>query len=228
MGRDVRVGRLFVRQHDVEPDRFGARIGRAPVGRFHDRRAAARTDHELPPPFLHDRAARGDEGKLACFLVILGLGHQPFDHRLLFGRGGGGERGIDHVGRGNPGRAIDHQRRADVGLIEQHFGLQQFELEAHRAQFLAQQEVGVAKREAVGRALLLRRGARLRFDEAGFLLGLVEAVIGQIAGILVVCHARNLSPRAVADAILSSTPDTIRRACCTALTLCRICETTER
>ena len=59
-------------------------------------------------------------------------------------------------------------------LVEQHLGLEQLELETHRPQLLAQQEIGVAEGQAIGRVARLRRVGGRGFGEAGFLLGAVE------------------------------------------------------
>ena len=45
LGRDVGVGRLLVRQHDVEADRGRADVGGAAIAGLHDARAAAGDDH---------------------------------------------------------------------------------------------------------------------------------------------------------------------------------------
>jgi hypothetical protein len=112
--------------------------------------------------------------ELARFLIVLRLGHQPLDHRLLLGRGRRAERLVAGIGRGDPGRTVTDQRRADLGLVEQHLALQQLELEAHRAQFLAKQKVGIAERQAIGRIAGLGRRGDMRLNELGLLLGLVE------------------------------------------------------
>jgi hypothetical protein len=176
--RDIGVGRLLMRQHDVQTDRFGAHFGGAAVGRFHDRGPAARADHELAHALFDDGGLAGDAGQLAGFLIVMRIGGQPFGGGLFLGRVGGLDAGLRLLGRGDAGRAIAHQGRADPGLFQQHFGLQQFKLEADRAQFLAQQEFGVAEGQLVGGALRLGGVVAMGLDEAGFLLGLVEAVVG--------------------------------------------------
>ena len=59
-------------------------------------------------------------------------------------------------------------------LVEQHLGLQELELEAHRPELVAEQEIGVAERQAIGRMARLRGIGGRRLGEAGFLLGAVE------------------------------------------------------
>src|SRR3546814_2192966 len=44
---DIAIRRLFVRQHDVEADRFAPLVGGAAVRGLHDRRPAARADDEV-------------------------------------------------------------------------------------------------------------------------------------------------------------------------------------
>ena len=66
-------------------------------------------------------------------------------------------------------------------LVEQHLGLEQLELEAHRPQLVAQQEIGVAERQAIGRVARLRGFGRRGFGEAGFLLRAVELAVLEVA-----------------------------------------------
>jgi hypothetical protein len=87
------------------------------------------------------------------------LGCEPLGHGLALGRGGGGQQPFDMIGRGNPRRSVHHQRGADARFVQQHVGLEQFELEPHRPQFLAQEEIGIAERQPIGRVLLLRGGS---------------------------------------------------------------------
>jgi len=193
VGRHILVGRLFVRQDDVETDRFAARLAGTAIGRFHDRRTAARAHDELALAVLDDRLLGRQLGQLARFLVIFRLGDQALDDLALFlGQVlRAFERGFRRFGRRNARAAIHHQRRAHPGLVEDHFGLEQFELEAHRAQFLAQQEVLVLERKFV--AWMLGLGS-VRFEalflEPGFLFGSVKlAVFDAAPALFVFCHA---------------------------------------
>ena len=56
------------------------------------------------------------------------------------------------------------------GFVEDQFGLEQLELEADRAQILAQQEIHVLKGEAIGRVFGLR-GGDAGLGAVGFFLG---------------------------------------------------------
>ena len=69
-GRDIGVGQLLVRQHDVEADRFRALVAGAAIGRLHDRRAAARADDELPLAVLVGLDPAGQPGELARLVII--------------------------------------------------------------------------------------------------------------------------------------------------------------
>ena len=126
---------------------------------------------------------------LEIFAQLTGRCPSPvFDTQLAASLLGIGDQLGRRFGRGNPGRAIADQGRADVGLIEQHLTLEQFELEPDRPQLLAQHEVVVAERQLVGRAAGLRGGVILRFDKAGFLLGLVEAAMVEPLFLVLFCH----------------------------------------
>ena len=79
----IGVGHLLVRKHDIEPDRFGADVGRAAVRRLHDRRAAARADDEMALALLVAAAAAGEPGKLPRHVIIFRLGLQPLGDLAL-------------------------------------------------------------------------------------------------------------------------------------------------
>ena len=101
-------------------------------------------------------ATAGEPGQLVGDIVIFRLGLQPLGDRALLVVGRRGDQRVGLVGRGNARRAIEDEGRADLGFVEQQFGLQQFELEADRPEILAQQEFRVLERELVGVALGLR------------------------------------------------------------------------
>ncbi len=151
---------------------------RAAVGRFHDRRTAARADHEMPLAFLVAAAAAGQPRQLARDVVIMRLGLQPLGDLLLLGVGRGGDQRVGHVRRGNARRPVEDEGRPDIGFVEQQLGLQQLELEANRPQVLAQQELGVLERELVGRAFGLR-DRRHMLGGAGVDLGSRENALGR-------------------------------------------------
>ncbi len=190
-----------MRQHDVEPDRFGPGVARALVRGFHDRRTAARADHELALAVLDDRLFRGQLGQLVGLAVVLRLFGEVLDHAPL------GLRQLrrplhrlgHRLGRRDAGGAVHDQGRPHPGLVEQHLGLQQLELEAHWPEFVAQQEVRIAERQAIGRMARLRRVGRGPVGESGFLVGGVELAIGEIAFTLLrffVCHCQRPRPTA--------------------------------
>src|SRR3546814_7570668 len=68
------------------------------------------------------------------------------------------EQRLRLFGLGDPRRAIKDEGRADMRFVEQQLRLQQFELEPHRPQVFAQQEIHVLKGEAVRRMLGLGGG----------------------------------------------------------------------
>ena len=183
LGRDVRVGHLLVRQHDVHGDALAAHLEGAAVARFHDAGAAA-GDH------VHRRRpggrARGDERCEAARLFVevrhlqlhLGVLHQlgvVERLRLL-------ERALRHLGGRDARAAEDHHRGADVLLLLDELGLEQLELHAHGAQLLAQQELGVGEGEAVGAfgAFVARR----RLGGGGFLFGAREVARGEVGALV--------------------------------------------
>ena len=96
---------------------------------------------------------------------------------LAVGRGGGDDR-IGLFGLGNPGRAIEDEGRGDPRLVEHQFGLEQFELEADRAEILAKQEIHVLEGEPIGRMLGLRSGDGLVGGAFGLLAGRLEDALG--------------------------------------------------
>ena len=101
--------------------------------------------------------AAGDPRQLARDVVIVRLGLQPLgDLPVPVGRARASTSASAFAVRARaPSRRRRRSRRC--WLLQQQFGLQQLELEAHRAQILAQQEIGVLKGELVGGALGLRR-----------------------------------------------------------------------
>jgi hypothetical protein len=60
-------------------------------------------------------------------------------------------------------------------------GLSSFELEAHGPEFVAQQELGIAERQAIGRVARLRGIGRRGFGKAGLLLRAVELAALEVA-----------------------------------------------
>ena len=67
----------------LSPIEFLPLFGGAAVGRFHDRRAAARADDEMALAFLVAAAAAGEPRKLERDVVIMRLGLQPLGDLLL-------------------------------------------------------------------------------------------------------------------------------------------------
>ena len=106
--------------------------------------------------FLVAGTLTGQPGELAGDVVIMRLGLQPLGDLLLLGVGGGGDERVRHVRRGDSRRPVKHERRPNVGFVEQQLGFQQLELEPDRPQILAQQELGVLEGEFIGDAFGLR------------------------------------------------------------------------
>ena len=177
--RDVRVGQLLERQHDVEADRYRAGVGRAAVGRLHDRRPAARASDELLAGAV-GRHGRRQPGEVAGDRVVVRLGGEALGdpRRLARCRRRDQCRGV--LGGRNARRAVEHEGRRDPRFGQRQLGLEQFELEAHRPQVVAQQEIGVLEREAVGRVLGLRgRRPGLRHRRLGACGGEQALTVGR-------------------------------------------------
>ena len=104
----------------------------------------------------------GTGGKALGLRVKGGFGDQPFGHPLFLGRLGGGEQGVGMFRGRNACRTVNDEHRGDIGFIKQQLGFQQLKLKADRAQILTQQEIGILKGEAVGRAVSLGGGKVLR------------------------------------------------------------------
>ena len=101
------------------------------------------------------------------------------------------EGGLGRFRGRDAGASIHDQGRTDIGLVEDHFGFQQFELETNRSQFLTQEEVFVLKRQLIGWMLGLRRLlCEALLLEPGFLFCRIELAIGKFALLLFFfCHA---------------------------------------
>ncbi len=213
---DVRVGLLLEGQDDVHADALGPDIVRALVGRPHDPESAAGHDHVLAGiVVLGDQPA-----ELAGLGVVTAVGHgrarpdqlllQDQIVRILLQR-------LQHLFQADIGRlgiqktgaAIDDHGRFDLLLLQNEFRLQQFELQADRAQLLAQQKILILKGQTIG-----RRGALLRAD---VLLGGLGVLVGRgenakTAGRL----GTHASPLATATHFTSTTPPRGRPATWTA------------
>ena len=187
--RDIGVGQLLVRQHDVEPDAGRTDIVGAAVGRFHEARPAARADHELLLAVLVAAAIARQPGQLPRHVVQPRLGLQPLGDRQLLVVGRRLDQRVGHVGRGHPRRPVEHEGRGDVRFAEQQLGLQQLELEADRPQILAQQELAVLERQLVGRAFGLR-DRRHMLGGAGVDLGGWKDALGRVGPVV---HPRRLA-----------------------------------
>ena len=155
---DVGVGRLFVGQHDVEPD-DSAPTSCAP------RLAASMIDG--PPPeqttnWRRPSSSGGRPGWRSAQVRARRRNNAPWRpaaRRSLFLVGPGVVEQRLGLGRlGHSRRAVERRRSNRSSLVEEQFGLQQFELEAHRAQVLAKQEFVVLEGQLVGRMLGLRAG----------------------------------------------------------------------
>ena len=166
-----------MRQDNVEADRFGADIMGTAIGCLHDGRSATRADDEMPLPCFVGHIGLARELRQSPRLFVKArLFLHPFgnDARTIIRRIG--QKGVGLFRLRNAGRSVNDQHRSDIGFIEKHLGLEQFKLEPHRTQILAQQEIGVLKSKPVRLAACLG-GGKLLFREIRFLLGFVEAAI---------------------------------------------------
>ncbi len=154
----VAIGHLFVREHDVESDRFPPLVRGAAVGGLHDRWSTARADDEMLLAFGIAATATGQARQLSGDFIIAGLGLEALGDLLLLFVARSCDQSIGHVGRGNSSRAIENERRSDVRFIEQQFRFQKLQLKSDRAQILSQEELAILKGELVGRAFGLGYG----------------------------------------------------------------------
>ncbi len=185
----IGVRQLLVREHDVEPDGLRADVRGTAIRGLHERRPAARADDELALAVLVASAIAGQSGELPGDVIIRRLGLQPLGDRALLVIGRRRDQRIGHVRRGHPRRSVEHERRPDPGFVEEQLGLQQLELEADRAQILAQQELAVLEGELVRRAFGLR-DRRDMLGRPGIDLGGREDALGRMR---LIGHCRRLA-----------------------------------
>ena len=187
LGRDVGVGRLLVRQGDVQAHRGHVDVGCAAVGRLHHAGAAAGADEQLFLLRLAQAVGGHDAGEVARGLVVARRAHGALGQRQGLGVAaglGGGQLLLRDLGRDEAGAAVHHHGAVHAGGRQRQFGLEQFELEADAARFGAQQELGVGKGQAVriGLQRLAAVGMRLQFGpgvgqgRAGGILDVLGAV----------------------------------------------------
>jgi hypothetical protein len=124
-------------------------------GRLHDPRTAAGHDHETPAFARLELAGGRYQAAEGAGLVIGAL--------LVEHAAGPARRRCRVIRRCRQTRAAEHHDgRFDGMLGEQQLRLPQLELEPHRPQFVAQQEVGIGEGQAVGRRAGLRRVGLVR------------------------------------------------------------------
>lgn len=182
--RHVDVWRLLVRQHNVEADRRRAFIGSPSVSGFHDARPTA-GDNDIFVEIEASRIFRAEPGKLARLLVIDGGGLQIGALDFV------ARRPCALARRRNAGAAEHHDGRLDAAFREHHFHLQQFELQAHRTQFLAAEKILVGIGKAIGGR---ERLWRLRHGLGALLVGLAglqripDPVLAPEPAVASLCH----------------------------------------
>ena len=103
---------------------------------------------------------------------------------------GCGDQGVCGIRFGYSRRTINNQHRCNASFVQQHFGFQQFQLEPHRAQLLAQEEFIILKRQLIRLALGLGGYGSQVFGKTGFLLGFVKVPVFQIFFCHWLCIAR--------------------------------------
>ena len=136
--RHIGIRRLFMRQDDVEPDRLSPGLVGAAVARLHHARAAAGADHPFPPVSRH-RAFRHHPREGPRLVVIA----------AEFGQNRGFRRVLARRFR-DAGAAEQHHRAFHAAFIHDQLRLEQFQLQPHRAQFLAHHEAAIGESELVG------------------------------------------------------------------------------
>ena len=151
--RDVGVRVLFVRQRNVEPDRFGVHVRCPTVGRFHDAGASAGHDDVITPAL--DLARRRDQlTEFSGDLIILRQAELPpgdrhpllmldivrESSRFLLGQ-------VERLFRSSrlvkPRAAEDDDGRSDAFFSLNQFGFQQLQSDSYWTQLVSLQELGV-------------------------------------------------------------------------------------
>ena len=143
--RDVGVGRLFVGQDNVQPDRRCTDIDRSAIARFHHARPTSGDNNKFlavaAQAFFPDQT-----GKLARFVIVFRQIGQCL-----------GARFVPMLRVGNAGAAKEHNRRCDPGIAHPKLGLEQLELQPDGPQGFATQEVAILERQPIrGRPGLCR------------------------------------------------------------------------
>ena len=156
--RDVGVGRLLVRQHDVEADRRRADIGGAAVARLHDARPAA-GHHDEFAVVERGRMSRAQAGELARLVVVAAVGSRL---RLLRLVASPPRRRLPGSGMRAPPNSttVEWMPRS----AQRHLGLQQFELQPDRRAVrrrVRNSVVGIGEPIGRRRASAACRGTRL-------------------------------------------------------------------
>src|SRR6516164_7221707 len=164
LGRDIGIWVLFLWQRDVETDRLGSDIARAPVGGLHDSRTATRHNHD---PASDSPFARSPDNlaELAGHFVVSALLCDPPRNLETTPQGLiiriRGERPGACLHRAPGGLRFAYARAAenndrvgDTLLLKQAFRFEEIELQADAARGLAAlQKVYILIGLAVGRRL---------------------------------------------------------------------------
>ena len=135
LARNVVVAELVGRNRDGQADVDAARLGRAPVGRFHDAGAAAGAHHEAPLLRVELLGpVREAESELARGFVV-GRHAQRHARVLDCAAAGRGlaQRFLGLLARLDPRRAHEHDGIIDALALEPPFGLEIFRQDAQGA-----------------------------------------------------------------------------------------------
>ena len=159
VGRHIRIGKLLVRQIDIEADRLGADVERAAVGGLHHAGTAAGHHRDA---LVSGPAARlaHQPAERARHVVIMALGENALgdgDAARQFGisrlaRKRHTQRlevATRHARLADAGRAEHHDRVRDRVFFEQQFGLLILELQPYAAHDVAAEKRDVLLGEAV-------------------------------------------------------------------------------
>ena len=180
--RHIGVGRLLVRQRDVQRHRGCAHVVGTARGGFHDAGAAARADVKAFARREAQAVGRHQPGKLARQFVVTGISHAPFGLRHGPGIAAGprgGQRGLGSFGgwKACAAEYDDGVLDTRLGLVQ--VGLEHFELDAQAARLAPQKELGIGKGQPVGVGLQRQPFGGVRLQ--------LRPGVGQVAVLDVFC-----------------------------------------
>jgi hypothetical protein len=149
--RDVIIGFLLERKHDIETNTLGPDIVSPPIGRFHDSPPSSGNDDKVAAAgYL--TGARYDRRQLPCFVIIAALRDDSsrdlcFTEQVIVPRihANCGFRGFEsltgHSWLGDPRAPEYHHGAFDTQLVLDQFRFEELELQANRSEFILKNKI---------------------------------------------------------------------------------------